>query len=561
MKNGLLQKKKFIKKIVLAFLSIFIVGQSYITRVHALSNVITYNQYGSFERVNYKASLGNYGVSMAGLKGNLQGKYSGSLSINISLNGHSLSEYSVVPSNCWITYYDSSVINIQFNDVSEFEVLFTSTTLDASATITINSLTNWNMNMITYGDNFLQQHIYDSVDQLEGYVDNVENLLNTNNQLLQTIANNSTGNNTTIVNNIDTNVENIADELTLLKTSNDNILSNFISFLTDNSGNIITMDSVINKIDETTNAIIAVQNKLSTISTTLSNINTTLNNINNAVQNIDNTIDTISWKNVNINSYGILLNNSWNVINTSQVVSGTYQGMYITADINALQGSIFYIRLPFSRYDPIKLKIYYSKTENLSSVFDITDITYVIKGRYYTDLFIDTSRMPAVINGNKQYFVINNGNYYYQSQANNKLNYISQDDIEYWKLINYFTQYNYYQAQLNANNTIIDKLTELINKQTDIVIKEEDKTEVNNNINNYNNVMTDINEIEIDFKNEFNTSNNSIQTQNLTPSQNLQDSRIVLGGVFNTFLDEFAFLKTWLILLLICAIALILLGH
>ena len=129
-----------------------------------------------------------------------------------------------------------------------------------------------------------------------------------------------------------------------------------------------------------------------------------------------------------------------------------------------------------------------------------------------------------------------------------KLEYIDQNDIEYWQLLRFFDQYNMNRQLLNAIQGV------------SINITQEDITEMNTNITEYNTTMTDINQIENNYINNFNTIDNNIDlTNNSSPSVNLVDARLQFNSVFNDITADLR-IRGLLIFVLICGIILILLG-
>ena len=474
MKNGILQKKKIIKKIVLAFLSIFIVVQSYTTRVHALSNVITYNNYGSFEwsNVNFDLGIGNVNYGGCALTGNLNQYYTGTLRLNFS--GYNSVQFGVMLSEgVYISNYGTNFIELTLQGVNYFQLGLVRTQANINA-LSFNSFSNWNLSAVGAYSEIQEVH---RIKLDVGSILNAINGIKTDTSYLDDIYLQTT--------DINSDLESIKTQLyNIYQMQQYNIpfISQTAYWLIKRYGNYVLSDTFDDK-------GVFIQADFD--------------------KSVTDTFD--GGKSIIIRAhktvYLVYMVNWWREIFELATSEGVKQFTYNNATL--MQNST---KLIVQGY-----------TNNTNNDLYVSLTTY----QNFTDINI----LPI----------------YLGTFIPEEISYLTGIDIN-----NTYTQ---------QNKTIIDKLTELINKQTDIVINEEDKTEVNTNINNYNNVMTDINGIEIDFKNEFNTSNNNIQTQNLTPSQNLQDSRIVLSGVFNKFLDEFAFLKTWLILLLICAIALILLGH
>lgn len=546
------KKKKSIvlKKIIVSILSILFVVYAYcpsILQVKAdTSNVITYNSYGSTTRGTrgFEAFGSTYAL-IGFIDFNFNGQYNGI--INIYLTGASpMSNFSVICENCHILSQSTNYLQIEFYGQNNVSVNFVMKNATAGS-FDIQSVTYQSMTKVSDSNSAELVNIKNRLSDIKTYTDGIESLLSTNNSLLNDIKANTAngGSSSSTVNNIDVNVDLIADDLNLLKTSSDGILGALVSFLTDSVGGILTVENVIDAIETTTTALLGVQTQLTTINGQLTSITNLLTSIDTNLQNIDQTIDTITWNNDIAISY-TFYDDQMNIITSSTRLNE----FYVKTNALTYPNRMYYLEIPFGRND------YYGDYPDVQYGYFYNNQFYPIynavqyKGvsRYITYMYI----VPYFYSSSSTYtygFKIT-----YNRTATTYLNsntvrkYIDDSDIEYWTLLSYFNQYEYNKKLLERINSI------------NISITQNDIDEMNTNITEYNNTMTDINQIENNYINNYNTTNTAIDlTDNSAPSVDLIQGRQRFNSVFNDITGDLR-IRGWLIFILICAIILIILG-
>ena len=561
--------KKFFKKRLAAFkvglvLSIMITPFCFYKMsetVYGLTNVITYNNYGSFSRTNeafgLSATTASVNLGCSSVVGELNGIYNGVVTINYSIgNGLSIANFSVIPENCHIISYSSSACTIEFYGVSNWTVTFLETQTKNVASLwedlTIQSLSGWNMTYLERSDSAVMVNIQNRLSDLKTYTDGIEGLLTTNNQLLTTIANNGGSGGSSTVNNIDINVDHIADELSLLKTSNDSILDELLGFFTDGLGQMLTIESVIDAIETTTTALTGIQTQLTSIGTTLNSISTTLNNINTAIQNIDNKIDTITWiDGDNISNGTSLTKDNFGTVQISNADEIYYKLTFPDNDLN--KNRLYKIRLALQNSNAafrsqLKIKFINRGNVNNNEAYNMLDYSnYFINpvNSYYIDLYLWGAF-------NSYYIICFTGNTVitsYNSNAN--CYYIEDTDIEYWTMLNYINQYNSQRKILEALQNLSINLNGDIIQQTETVI------------NNYDTNFNTIHNIETNYVNNFDTTNPGVQTllnSNLTLPDGFVEGSNFIKVLFPKVVDNSSLIGFPYFLILAIVVLIVLLG-
>ena len=469
--------------------------------VSALNNVITENNYGSFSRgVRTLSFNGTTYFSMAFVEGNLNGIYNGSVQINLA-NASPLSNFAIICENCHVVSTGTNVVTIEFYGVSQWFIYFESD----NATIgnfNVLSLTNWNMTYLERSDSAVQVNIQNRLTTLQNYVDGIEGLLSTANGYLNTIANNPGGSSSSTVNNIDVNVDLIADDLSLIHSETGGILSSLLDFLTDGVGGYIALSDVIDAIDNTTNQLIDVNTNLTNIYNTLSGIRTTLTNIDTNLSNIDSLIDTISWQ-----SY-----------TTPSAIKYSYDGStynnYSSGDLSFTNTGKIYLQLTsqayrYTRLYKLTLPFYYYNSANnggfhLVSVDPSVGSTASSICSFYltgaTEQIVIYFAVDSSINASSIYIEfesdVKKGSL--SSRGSMSLSYISPDDIEYWQMLQFFDQYKY-------NKLILEAI-----KNVSISVSNNTEQNTINNINNYDSNFTQIHTVEDNYYNNFTNNNTNI---------------------------------------------------
>ena len=234
------------------------------------------------------------------------------------------------------------------------------------------------------------------------------------------------------------------------------LVTDIVDMFTDPNGGLIAELTTLNALVNTTNQ------KLDEIKTTLGNINTSINNI-------DNQIDTISWQNLYTGDIGwsTAYNGTFSYNNNTRPLQNN-KTVYFNTDITIsadVSNSIIKVKLPYA--------ITTSSGSLSTFKFDLVNNSdgKSCNAKYYVDLsnystlvyFYDFNTVPYS-SSYKLYIKIDSTVLYsafYKYSANGYVDIITNNDIEYWKLLEYFNQYNYQKQMLDLININVDSETSL----------------------------------------------------------------------------------------------------
>lgn len=522
--------------------------------VQAAGNVITYNSYGSTERgVVNVAYNGTTYMTDSFIRFNFNGNYNGILGINLS-GASPLSNLAVVPDNCHIISTSTNYIQIEFYGVNQCEVHFTGWqalvgSFDIQSVI-------WNsMTKVSDSDSAQLVNIVNRLTTLNGYNDQIESLLTTNNQLLNTIAANGGSGGTSYVNEINVNVDHIADDLNLLKASNDSILDELLGFFSDGLGHVLTIDNVVNAIKDTTTALLGIQSQLTSIGTTLNSINTTLNNINSSINSLDTQLDTISWINYTTPtslSYKYRSEDSWN--------------SYTSGDLSFTSTGDIFLQIPsqayrYPRLYKLTIPFYYYNNAN-NGGYNLSVVENVASTNSNIVQFYKTSSQGQITIYFISYSSVNSSSIYLKfhsdvkkgslsSRGSFSLQYIDDNDIEYWQLLDIMNNYSMQQQILTALENLSINVHGDIVQQTETVI------------NNYDTNFNTIHNIENNFTNNFDSVNPGVLdlfNTNLQIPQGFVEGSNFIKVLFPKVIDNSSLVGFPYFLILAIVVLIVLLG-
>lgn len=282
-------------------------------------------------------------------------------------------------------------------------------------------------------------------------------------------------------------------------------------------------------------------------------MSSTIDNIYAAVQNIDSQIDTISWQNFTTPSQ---IDYSYDDANFTTYTSG---------NINITSNKLI-IRIPsqafrYTRLYKLTLPFYYYNNANnggfkLVNVYPSASTTDKIVSYYTTG---STEQMVIYFCVNSS---VNASNIYINLEFDNKkgslsargsmsLQYIDQNDIEYWQLLNIMNQFDYNQKILEAIKSVT------INIEGDIINQTE------NVINDYDFNFEIINDVESSFTNNFETINSNVRstlTEKVVVPQDFENGSNFMKVLFTKFVDGDTSVRLPYYLLLAVVVLVVLLG-
>ena len=275
-----------------------------------------------------------------------------------------------------------------------------------------------------------------------------------------------------------------------------------VGFINDN------LTDVRSKLQSVITLMTTTNSKLDTLITSATNILTKVTSIDTALQNIDNTIDIITWNNItDFNFLGASLNYS-NNDNENFSLSNVYgKKVYIgiILPLNVLnQINLLKLSIPYSitHYDQIE-------EINILSYGNPVTPVYWNGARNHMDVYFNLSgavQTNRIINIEITFKT--NQTIYYQRSYVTTVNNINPDDIEYWNLLGFLNQYEFYNQQLKDNKSIIEKLSELIlgNNTTNNSV-------INNDQSNqqFNQQQQQYDQIESTFQSSFTTDQQAVQ--------------------------------------------------
>ena len=533
-----------------------------------VNNVITYNSYGSTERGKVTVTYnGSTYITDGWIRFNFNGQYNGIIGIYLS-GASPLSNFAVAVDNCHIISTSTNYIQIEFYGVNQCEVHFNSATA-TMGTFNINSVSWDSMTFLGHSDSAELINIENRLNDLKAYTDSLETLMATNNTLLTTIQSNTSVAQGSTINNINV-------DLRYIKQNQDSIWGALADFLTDAAGQVISLSTLIDHIDRVTTATQANTAKLTDIYNLLSDINTTLTSIDTNLQNIDNTIDTITWrsgavyKGISTDLINFTVPDAITTLSANQFITWGY--FNFNAAIMALN-PIFKLTIPVNAnqlsYDLIISNTSGSQTTRTASIIyedkSRSNLTvYFMQKDPYTNWA--QSNVSIKVNGSTQLYV----NYTPTMQ------FIGNDDIEYWELLSYFNENKLLNQELERLQSIDNKLTNInsgINSAADrivnaingIIINPSDVTseDVEEVINNYDYNFELINNVETDLSDLFDRNIDGFQDMidnNYRPlTTTLQQGTTFLNSIF-VHLTELNLFKAWFYLALIGLVLFVLLG-
>lgn len=179
---------------------------------------------------------------------------------------------------------------------------------------------------------------------------------------------------------------------------------------------------------------------LGNIKSQLSSIQNTLTSMNNTLINIDSLIDTISWNNLGINFLGYTSDLSTYDLTSGTKNSGGYFG-FSSYNFNNLSNSLIKIRLQIQGAYNNQFKVFY-KPYGSTNLTDISsNVIYELLGRNTVEFYIqNTNMLQPYGSGNILVQVLQNTAIYDISNDKNNINYLLNNDIEYWNLISFMNQ-------------------------------------------------------------------------------------------------------------------------
>ena len=168
-------------------------------------------------------------------------------------------------------------------------------------------------------------------------------------------------------------------------------------------------------------------------------------------------------------------------------------------------------------------------------------------------MFDSGMRVENVVN-----FVIENSSayYFYNSQINpDGVYFLSDDNIDYWKLKTYIDAYNYH----NTSKTLLQQIKDAISNLNISFNSETTNNQVNNSITQYDTNITQVYNVENNLSTDFNTYNQQFNPDFTLTLQEIQTAPQVMNGIL-TSLYDIKFIKYPMLLTLAGIVLLAFLG-
>lgn len=263
-----------------------------------------------------------------------------------------------------------------------------------------------------------------------------------------------------------------------------------------------------------------INSNVSSIKNTLSGMQQDLSSLLTLMNNIDNTLDTISWNRLDINYLGATTDSSNYDLTAGNKNSGTYFE-FDNITINYYTSDIIHVRVPLYVGDFANNLLYLTNSSVTNSSINY-DLLYYYPSRRYTDFYFRPGdsgyKNNRFINGNVKIRIISNDKTIYQfNNSEAFIETISQSDIEYWKLLNYFSQIKQYETVNNFDQSLYNRLGDIIdainNIQVTVNVTEQQITNITNNFD----VDIDvIHNVENNYKIDFDGWNNQLPASDLS---------------------------------------------
>lgn len=451
---------------------------------------------------NYNTTYGTYSLARTMLYSNslmeqdlftysFNGTYNGRFRIYYTANAYNHIQ-SINFINCYVESKTGTYIQIAFKNQSEIAIIFTN---DSAYPMDITSVSDYNMTKIADG-------VSSQLETLQTIFYSVQtaiNAINTNSSSINT---------------------NVSDIETLIR-----------NYFTTSSGTTVNIGDIILQFNEF-NAQLQLQLGI-------------LNDLKSALLDIDNKIDMITWTNhtqynfQKTNSVGGTLSNF-----AADVSLGNTVYVYIPTTIILNNDYLYHFHFP----------IYTSNYNNFEITAEIYDSSgYKVNGMTYVEVRnsrnIDVYVHPELTSSGRANYikitcsVVMYGNNYGENSSFYEM--LSANDIEYYDLMQYFTNYNYHKNVLNYLNVIAskdynNKLDDIISAINNISFTLDSDT-VNDTeiiIDNYNDIYTDIEGIEIQFINDFNSQNNNIDKTIFDRQVNITNAKNAVETVIGQFMTN-----------------------
>ena len=404
---------------------------------------------------------------------------------------------------------------------------------------------------------------------ISGYVDGVEGYLAKQyngtydsdvEQLLNSIKTDQQTGNTTLssVNTRISNLQNYLQTVIGVWDINDPPL-NIIQALNSIAGDMTSLESEVSTLSSYVNDI---KTKVNSINDKLTLMQQDLASLLATVQNIDNLIDSISWKDINVTFDGYSLDGNNFTVPTSQTtIRQGYSYIKFSGFFNGNGNSVLhYMKLPIAfntlseRYkNNIEFEFYSS---SMVKINDVSYYSFNVGGAVYLFFNLVSSGTNAIV-----IKPITSSLYYYDTSLSYFEKYILSNDIEYWQLISYFNEYNYYKSTLNYESIVTSKLDDILTAINNISMNVNiTDQQVQNITENFDQDINTIHNIENNFGLNFDGWDDQISSDDVSFNLTDYNSAISLIKTNITSLWSSPLISLPILVSCLCFIFLVILG-
>lgn len=304
-----------------------------------------------------------------------------------------------------------------------------------------------------------------------------------------------------------------------------------------------------------------INSNVSSIKNTLSGMQQDLSSLLTLMNNIDNTLDNITWLFDDVEFLGVTTDFSTYTFSGSGV-ENCYAVFQLTNSLPA-KDYLYHIRVYLdSRNQNNNEALALNYVTGSNNALQQVELLYYENSRYYHDYYFKFRNVVNLTSPLRVAMKFSQGTYSAtQIQNNSYLGYLKQDDIEYWQLLNYFSQVKQYETVNNFDQSLYSRLGDIIdainNIQVTVNVTEQQITNITNNFD----VDIDvIHNVENNYKIDFDGWNNQLPASDLALDLTPYNSTVNFMKTNITSLWSNPFVNLPIIVSCLCFVFMVILG-